>query len=132
MEGHREASGYLSVAVEPDLFLDPCMQAFAIAHWQLEDALIGGENEDVPSGVEDGGANLAVLEMLLHELAHFGRQGVIEEFGDAIPDVFAVDHHGNLFRLGAKGLSCGAKRLCNMIRARCKRTLTDAGLMPNA
>jgi hypothetical protein len=121
-----------SVPVEPDLFFDVGVQTFAIAHRQLEDALIGGEDKDVPRGVENGGANLAMLEMLLHELARFGREGVIEKFGDAIPDLFAVDHQGNLLRFGASRRSCGARRLCNRIRARCKRTLTEATLMFSA
>jgi len=75
------------VPVEPDLFFNACVQAFAIAHRQLEDALIGSQDEDVPRGIQDGGADLAVLEMLLHEFARFGREGVVEKFGDAIPDV---------------------------------------------
>ena len=36
-----------SANTEPDLFFKTSMQAFAIAHWQLKDALIGYEDEDV-------------------------------------------------------------------------------------
>jgi hypothetical protein len=38
----RDPSEYLSVPVEPDLFFEACVQAFAVANRQLEDALIGG------------------------------------------------------------------------------------------
>jgi hypothetical protein len=66
------------------------VKSLAVAEWKLEDAVIGGKDEDVACGVEDSGADFAVLEMALHIGACGFIEGVIEIAGDLVPDVTAV------------------------------------------
>ena len=80
------------------------MEALAVAKWQLEDAVVCGEDENVARGVEDGGADLAVLEMMLHVGACGFVEGVIQITGDLVPDVAAVQNHENLLRFSGTAL----------------------------
>ena len=66
------------------------MQSLAVSERQFEYALVGGEDENVVGGIENGGTDFAVLEVLLHDCAHFRREIVVEKLGDVIPDVLAV------------------------------------------
>src|ERR1700679_766131 len=100
------------------------MEALAVTEGELVDAVVGGEDEDVARGVQDGRADLADLEMLLDGGQHFGVEGVVEIAGDLLPDVFALYDHGNHLRFGFICLSCGARCFCSMMRARCSLTLT--------
>jgi len=74
----------------PNLGFKPGMKAIAEAEGQLEDAVVGGEDEDISRGVEDGRADLAVFEVVLHLFEGLGREGAIEVAGDVVPDVFAL------------------------------------------
>jgi hypothetical protein len=69
------------------------VETIAEAGGKLEDAVVRGEDEDVSRGIEDGGTDLAVLEMPLDQF--FGRwvQRIIQVVGDVVPDVFAFYDH---------------------------------------
>jgi hypothetical protein len=66
------------------------VKTLAVAEWKLEDAVIGSEDEDIARGVEDGGADLAMLEVALHVGAYGFVERVVEIAGDLVPDVAAV------------------------------------------
>src|SRR5580704_16626482 len=72
------------------------VQAFAVAYGQLESAIVGGEDEDVASGVENGGTRFAVLEVPLDFAEQQRIELMIEIFGDVFPNVFASDSHGDI------------------------------------
>ncbi len=61
-----------------------------------------------------------------------GAEVAVQVAGDMRPNVFAFYDHGNHLRLGATRFNCGARFFCNIMRARCNRTLTEAMLMPIA
>ena len=58
------------------------MEALAVAKRELKDAVVGGEDEDVACGVKNGGADFAVLEVVLHVRARGFVEGVVEVAGD--------------------------------------------------
>jgi hypothetical protein len=66
------------------------VEALAVAEGKLEDAVIGGEDEDVARGVENGGADLAVFEVAFHVGASGFIKRVVEIAGNLVPDVAAV------------------------------------------
>jgi hypothetical protein len=78
------------------------MQAFAEANRQLKHAFIRSKDDDVASGVQNGRADLAVLEMLLNIQPNILRQCGIQIVGDVTPNVFAFYNHGShlVFGLG--------------------------------
>jgi hypothetical protein len=80
------------------------VETFAVAEWKLEDAVVGSEDEDVASGVEDGGADLTVLEVTLHIGACGFVESVIEIAGDLVPNVAAIQNHENLLRFSGTAL----------------------------
>ena len=72
------------------------MEALAEADWEFEGAVVGGENDDVAGGIENGRADFAVLEVAFNVGAEFDRDTVVNVVGDVSPDVFAVQFHGIL------------------------------------
>jgi hypothetical protein len=66
------------------------VETFAVAEGKLEDAIVGGEDEDVARGVEDCGADLAVSKMLFNTGERFGVERVVDIAGDVVPDMAAV------------------------------------------
>jgi hypothetical protein len=80
------------------------VEALAVAEWKLEDAVIGGEDEDVACGIEDGGADFAVLEVALHVGACGFVEGIVQIAGDLVPDVAAVQNHENLLLFSGTAL----------------------------
>jgi hypothetical protein len=85
------------------------MEPFTEADWKLEHASIRSKDNDVSRRIEYGGANLAVLKMPLHNCAHVRWEGVVEEIGDAIPHILAMDYHVSHLRFGCNCFSCGAR-----------------------
>jgi len=95
------------------------VETLAVTEGKLEDAIVRGEDEDVTGGVEDSGTDLAVRQMLFDVDAGLGVEGVVEIAGDVVPDMAAVQNHGNLLRrVGAALASCGASCFCSIMRAR--------------
>jgi hypothetical protein len=72
------------------------VEAFAVAYGELEGAIIGGEDDDVASGIENGGTRFAVLEMQLDFVEKQRIELMIEIFRDVFPNVFASDTHGDI------------------------------------
>jgi len=112
------------------------MKALAEAGWELEDAIVGDEDNDVPSGIKNGGTNLTGFKMAVDIGAQFRVHLGIDVGGDVLPYVFAIDSHfphlNNPLRSGAKPLSSGARCFCRSARARCNRTFTAPSEMPIA
>ena len=96
------------------------MQALAEANRQLKHAFIRGEDDDVARGVQNGRADLAVLEMLLNIQSNVLRQCSIQIAGDVTPNVFAFYNDGShlLFALGLTLFKSGLSCFCNIMRAR--------------
>jgi hypothetical protein len=69
------------------------VEAFAVADGEFEGAIVGGEDEDVASGIEDGGTDLAVLEVQFDFAEEHRVELVIEIFRDVFPDLFASETH---------------------------------------
>jgi hypothetical protein len=65
------------------------MQPVAEAHRQLKHAIICSQHQNVARGIEDGRADLAVLQMLLDLLFRLRRQRIIQIIGDVVPNMFA-------------------------------------------
>jgi len=101
-----------------DLRLQAVVESFAEAGRKLEHPFVCRKDQDVPSGIENGGAYLAVLKMPLHQCPDVLKERIVEEIGDAAPNILAVDHHGSNLRLGCNRFSCGARRFCINILAR--------------
>ena len=66
------------------------MKALAEVERQLEDTIVGHENDDVACGVEDGGADFAVREMAFDIRTNLRVKSVVYVFGDAVPNVAAA------------------------------------------
>jgi hypothetical protein len=92
-----------------DYLAEAGVQAFAVAYREFEGPVIGGEDEDVAGGIEDGGADFAVLEVQLDFTEKQRVELVIEILGDMFPNVFASDTHGEI--LPKKPLRTGAASL---------------------
>jgi hypothetical protein len=69
------------------------VEAFAVADGEFEGAIVGGEDEDVASGIEDGGTNFTVLEVQFDFAEEQRIELVIEIFRDVFPDLFASETH---------------------------------------
>ena len=80
------------------------METLAIAEWELEDAIVRSEDEDVARGIEDGRANLAVGEVALDVCACGFVECVVQIAGDLVPDVTAIQNHKNLLRFSGTAL----------------------------
>jgi hypothetical protein len=72
------------------------VKAGAVAYGKLEGAIVGGEDEDVAGGIENGGARFAVLEVQFDFAEKQRIELVIEILGDVFPNVFASDTHGEI------------------------------------
>ena len=72
------------------------METFAVAYRELEGAIVGGEDKDVAGGIEDGGADFAVLEMEFDFAEKQRIELVIEILGDVLPNRFASHTHGEI------------------------------------
>ena len=102
-----------------DYLAEAGVQAFAVAYREFEGTVVAGEDQDVASGIEDGGADLAVGQVLFDVGTSQGVKGVVEIAGDIVPYMAAVQNHGNLLRrAGAALASCGASCFCSIRRAR--------------
>src|SRR5262249_2713180 len=114
----------------------PLVQALTVADRQLEGPVVGRQDQDVPRGIEDGRADLAVLAVPLDLRTKLGRHGVVDVVRDLRPHMLAVQLHGilpqNPLRAGAVVLSNGARRFCSITRARCSLTFTTFSLTPRA
>ena len=73
-----------------------------------------------------------MLQVLLHLCQHLRRQGVVQVTGDVLPNMLAVYDQAHHLRLGTISFNWGARFFCNIMRARCNRTFTDAVVMPSA
>jgi|SRR5271170_2325054 len=74
----------------PQHIVEMGMQALTEVEWQFENTIIGHENDDVACGVDDGGADFAVREMAFDICTNLSVEGVVNVFGDAVPDVAAA------------------------------------------
>src|ERR1035441_5604312 len=119
-----------------ELRIQARMEALAEAGRQYKDAVIRHQDNHIPRGVKNQGANFAGFQMLV-DIGAQGRVHVpVDVGGDLLPDVFAVDPHARPpnqpLRLGANPFNCGVSSRCSKARARCSRTLTAPSLMPRA
>ena len=108
------------------------MKPLTETQWQLEDSFVRGEDQNISSGIQNCRANLTVFQMFLDFVSFRSFQVIVEVTRDVLPDVFAIYDQGNHLRLGLTCFSCGASVFCNIIRARCSLTFTDATEMPRA
>lgn len=74
------------------------VEAFSVAYGEFVGAVIGSEDEDVASGIENGRAHFAAFEMLLDGGEQIGIELMIQILGDVFPDVFALQLHWNHLR----------------------------------
>jgi hypothetical protein len=74
----------------PDNLVETGMQAFAEVGWQLKDAFVGHKDDDIARGIKNGGADFAMLKVAFHFFAYLRVKGVVNVFGDAVPDVAAT------------------------------------------
>src|ERR1700712_65996 len=107
------------------------MQSLTKSKRQCKDALIRRKDKNVPRGVQNRRADLTVLQMFLDPFQYFWSKCAIEIAGDMLPYMFALYNHGNHLRFGFNCFNCGTNLFCNIIRARCSRTFTDAMLIPS-
>jgi hypothetical protein len=63
-----------------ELEIDALVKSFAETNRKLEDAIIGRQDDDITRRVQNGGADLAVIQMLLHGIPRFVRQCSIQIF----------------------------------------------------
>src|SRR5271165_1793701 len=76
----------------------PIMQALAVSYRQLKRPVIGGQHQNIPRGIQNGGANFAVREMPLDLLTYLRLDAAVNELRDVLPDVLAVQFHRSLPR----------------------------------
>ena len=114
------------------LLIETCMKSLTETQWQLEDSFVSCQDQNISSGIQNCRANLAMLQMFLDFVQFRSFQATVEVARDVLPDVFAIYNQGNHLRLGLTCFSCGASVFCNIIRARCSLTFTDATEMPRA
>lgn len=76
------------------------MQPFAETERQFKGALIRGQDQDVARRIENGRADFAVFQVLLHLFLYLFGKRVIQIAGDVVPDVLAIYNHGNHLRFG--------------------------------
>ena len=63
-----------------ELQIDPGMKSFAETNRKFEYPIIGSQDDDIARGVQNGGANLAMIQMLLHGISRFVRQSSVQIF----------------------------------------------------
>src|SRR5579862_2150456 len=113
------------------------METLAEVDRQLEYTIIGSEDDDVACRIDDRGTDFTVRQVAFDISADLRVERAVDVFGDVLPDVAAVQNHGSLpskrcFRRGAATIrNCGASFFCSIMRARCRRTLTDAIEIPS-
>jgi hypothetical protein len=56
------------------------MQSFAETNRKFEDSIIGSQDDDIARGIQNGGADLAVIQMLLHGIPRCVRQRSVKIF----------------------------------------------------
>lgn len=78
------------------------MKPLAETNWQFEDTVIGSQDDYISSGVQDRRADLAVVEMLLHNLPCLFRQRPVKIFRNVVPDVFAIYYQGHHLLFGVR------------------------------
>ena len=74
------------------------METFAVAYGEFVGAVVGGQDKNVARGVENGGADLAGLEVLLDGGEQLGIELLIQVAGNVFPNVFAFQLHENHLR----------------------------------
>jgi hypothetical protein len=72
------------------LLIETSMEPLTVTDWEFKDAIIGSQNKDVASRVDDCRADLTVLQVSLHQTECFNIKRVIEIIGDIRPDVLAL------------------------------------------
>jgi hypothetical protein len=73
---HLNTLGIVDSAVfswRHELQIDARVKSFAEANRKFEDSIIGSQDDDIARGVQNGGADLAVIQMLLHGIPSFVR-----------------------------------------------------------
>ena len=78
-----------------ELQIDARVKPFAETYRKFEDAIIGSQNDHVARGVENGRADLAVIQVLLHRVPRFLGERSIQIFRYVVPNVFAIYDHGS-------------------------------------
>src|SRR5260370_39447833 len=115
-----------------ELLSKACMKTRAEDQLQFKHSFVSCEDQDISSGIQDRRANLTVFQMFLDFVSFRSFQVIVEVTRNVLPYVFAIYNQGNHLRLGLTCFSCGASVFCNIIRARCSLTFTDATEMPRA
>ena len=73
-----------------ELQIDARVKPFAETYRKFEDAIIGNQNDHVARGIENGRADLAVIQVLLHRVPRFVGKRSIQIFRNVVPNVFAI------------------------------------------
>jgi hypothetical protein len=58
--------------------IDARVQPFAKANREFEGSIIGGQDDDIARRIQNGGADLAVIQVLLYRIPCFVRQRSIQ------------------------------------------------------
>ena len=66
------------------------MKQFAEANRKFEDAIVGSQDDHVTRGVQNGRADLAVIQVLLHRVPRFVGERTIQIFRNVVPNVLAI------------------------------------------
>jgi hypothetical protein len=61
-----------------ELQIDARVQPFAEANRKFEGSIIGSQDDDIARRIQNGGADLAVIQVLLYRIARFVRQRSIQ------------------------------------------------------
>ena len=78
------------------------MKQFAEANRKFEDAIVGSQDDHVALGVQNGRADLAVTQVLLHRVPRFVGERTIQIFRNVVPNVLAIYDHGSHPLFGAR------------------------------
>jgi hypothetical protein len=71
------------------------VKPFTETNREFEDAIVGSQDDHVARRVQNGRADLAEIEMLLHSLTRLVGKRSIQVFRNVVPNVFAIYDHGS-------------------------------------
>jgi hypothetical protein len=83
---------FASTLVLPSsITLQPRIQLFEKTWRKFRDSIIGNQSKDVPGAIKNGGAMLAVSEVLLHVGSQTGTHVSVNVIGEGTKDLLASD-----------------------------------------
>ncbi len=76
-----------------ELQINAGVKSFPETNRKFEDSIIGSQDDDIARGVQNGGADIAVIQMLLHGIPRFVTQRSVQIFRNVVPNVLAIYNH---------------------------------------